>query len=113
MSKRIAIELEKEELQMILQGISKENNPKLYDKLNAKYNFILHQEKAVSLIEEIYKNSLVSCELSYFNSLDGLLYYKVLYNTINQETYEPEIENTSEVIKIINNGEDFSYEVVF
>ena len=113
MSKRVNIELEKEELEMILQVISMEANPALYEKLNAKYNFILHQEKAVSLIEENYKERLVSCELSYFNELKGLLHYKVLYNSINQETYEREMESTSEVVKIIDNEDEFSYEMMF
>lgn len=112
MSKRINIEFEKEELLTILHEISRENNPALYEKLNSTYQFILHQEKAVSLIEEEYQNCLVSCELSNFNLSEGFLYYKIFYHTINQETYQPEIENTSKIIKITNDKDGFSYKML-
>lgn len=61
MDSYIDVDLNLEELELLLSSLSKETNQSLYDKLREKYECLLFDTKAISILKEHYKSRFFSC----------------------------------------------------
>jgi len=61
MNDYIDVDLNLEELELLLNSLSKETNQNLYDKLCEKYECLLFDTKAISILKEHYQARFFSC----------------------------------------------------
>lgn len=115
MIKTEGLKFSKEELNILLSSIDKEEHSDLFKKIKNEYDFMCHQEKAFNIIKEYYGHNFIDA-IYYYQASDykeGLFKYKVHYTAINQETYKKETICDVEVVKIIKEDEDYNYELIF